>query len=154
MSLQARQLRISNAKIGPGATWYKSHTAARGSVIIRYRFNRISLFPWEIRRCCSRRNRSADARTPRCNRDIRFYISVSRYKKRVVQTTFLLCVRTELRALFIHSTLELRFNSTCPDTVNRRVRNNCVIALGCRHLNYERCVIFHVFSSTFLYAYI
>lgn len=45
------QLRISNAKIG--ATWYKSHAEARGSVIIRYRFNRISLFPREIRRCCT-----------------------------------------------------------------------------------------------------
>lgn len=45
--------RISNAKIGPGATWYKSHAVARGSVIIRYRFNRISLFPREIRRRCT-----------------------------------------------------------------------------------------------------
>jgi len=47
---QACQLRISNAKIELGATWYKSHAAARGSVIIRYRFNRVSLFPREIRR--------------------------------------------------------------------------------------------------------
>ena len=49
--------------------------------------------------------------------------------------------------------VELQFSSTCLATANR-ARNNCVIGLECRHLNYEHA-IFHVSSSTFQrYAYI
>jgi len=57
---------------------------------------------------------------------------------------------TKFGALFIHLMVELQFNSTCLATANRRerARNNCVIGLECRHLNYERA-IFHVSNSTF-----